>query len=121
MSITLYHNPSCSKSRQTLSLLKEHGVQPTIIEYLKHPPSISALKKILASLGLSARDLLRTKETEYQTLNLSNPKLTESDIITAMHKHPKLIERPIALKNQKAVIGRPPEKVLALILEEDEK
>jgi len=121
MSITIYHNPRCSKSRKTLALLKEHGIQPTIIEYLNSPPSVSELKKILALLNFSARDLLRTKETEYQALNLSNSELTESEIITAMHNHPKLIERPIVVKNQKAVIGRPPENVLELILEKGEK
>ncbi len=121
MPITIYHNPNCSKSRQTLALLKEHGIQPTIIEYLKYPPSASKLKQILTSLGFSARDLLRTKEAEYQTLRLSNSELTEDEIIMAMHNYPNLIERPIVIKNQKSVMGRPPEKILALILDKSEK
>tara|TARA_R110002110_G_scaffold166602_2_gene367321 strand:+ start:77870 stop:78229 length:360 start_codon:yes stop_codon:yes gene_type:complete len=118
MSITIYHNPKCSKSRQTLSLLQEHGFQPNIIEYLKQPPSPNELKQIIAFLGYtSARDLLRTKEPEYKTLNLADKSSTEKDILCAMHNNPKLIERPIVVKNNQAVVGRPPENVLALIMD----
>ncbi len=115
MSITIYHNPSCSKSRQTLQLIEESGLSPQIIEYLKTPPTAVELKEITQLLGISPRELLRTKETEYTAHGLDNMALDDDAIIKIMVDHPKLIERPIVIKEQRAVMGRPPENVLELI------
>ncbi|HJO89167.1 MAG: arsenate reductase (glutaredoxin) [Alphaproteobacteria bacterium] len=115
MSVTIYHNPRCSKSRQTLNLLQEHGIQPTIIEYLETPPSAKKLGEILVMLGLRPRELMRNKEDVYAASSLDNPNLSDDDLIEAMVKHPILIERPIILANDKATIGRPPEQVLEII------
>jgi arsenate reductase len=112
---TIYHNPRCSKSRETLALLEQQGCDITIVEYLKNPPSAADIRGILAILKLSARELMRTKEDEYQALGLANPALTEEQLIDAMVKTPKLIERPIVLANQQAAIGRPPENVLNIL------
>ena len=115
MSITIYHNPKCSKSRQTLELLKEKGITPTLIEYLKTPPTAEALKNILSQLGLTPRDLMRKKEDIYSELKLDNPTLSDDDLIGFMIQHPVLIERPIVLANGKAALGRPPEQVLDIL------
>ena len=115
MSITIYHNPKCSKSRQTLELLKSNGITPAIIEYLKTPPSAETLKAILAQLGFSPRDLMRKKETIYAENDLDNPSLSDDALIDAMTKHPILIERPIVLAHGKAALGRPPEQVLDIL------
>jgi arsenate reductase len=115
MNVKIYHNPRCSKSRQTLSLIKEHGAEPDIIEYLKHPPDKSQLKKILHQLGMKPRDLVRKKEPEYKQLHLDDPALSDEQLLDAMVQHPKLIERPIVISGNKAVLGRPPEKVLEII------
>lgn len=112
---TIYHNPRCSKSRQTLQLLEDNGVSPEIVLYLETPPSASALKDLLKKLGISARDLLRKGEDAYKENNLKDDSLSESQLIAAMVEHPKLIERPIVVKGSKAVLGRPPENVLQLI------
>jgi arsenate reductase len=111
----IYHNPRCSKSRQTLGLLEDNNVAPIIIEYLKTPPSIEELTKIVDQLGITPRDLLRKGETEYKELGLANTSLTDAALIEAMCANPKLIERPIVIKEGKAVIGRPPESVLDII------
>lgn len=113
--LTLYHNPRCSKSRAALELLQARGLQPHVVRYLETPPSASELKSLLGKLGISARDLLRSGEDEYKTLDLSDASLSEAQLIEAMAKHPKLIERPILIAGDKAVIGRPPEKVLELL------
>lgn len=113
--IQILHNPRCSKSRQTLNLLEEKGIEPDIIKYLDTPPSAEELKTILSKLGLSARDLLRKGEDEYKQLNLKDPKLSEDELIQAMVAHPKLIERPIVIHNNQAKIGRPPESVLDIL------
>ena len=113
--IRIYHNPRCSKSRETLALLQAQGHQPQVVEYLKDTPNTAELRDILTRLGIPARDLLRTKEDEYKTLGLDNPALTEDDIIAAMIAHPKLIERPIVVKGTQARIGRPPERVLEIL------
>lgn len=113
--ITLYHNPRCSKSREALGLLRERGVEPALVLYLETPPSPKELKELLLKLGLSARQLLRTGEDAYKTLNLGNEKLGETTLIKAMAENPKLIERPIAITNARAIIGRPPEKILQLL------
>lgn len=115
MTVSIYHNPRCSKSRQTLSLMQEQNIEPTVIEYLKTPPSKTELKKILKLLGINARDLLRTKEAEYKEQGLDNPKLSEEQILDIMVQHPKLIERPIVVTDNAAAIGRPPEKVLEIL------
>ena len=113
--LTLYHNPRCSKSRGALELLEGRGLQAKVVRYLETPPSASELQSLLGKLGISARDLLRTGEDEYKALDLSDTSLSEAQLIEAMVAHPKLIERPILIAGDKAVIGRPPEKVLELL------
>ena len=115
MSVTIYHNPRCSKSRETLKLLQDQGVTPTVIEYLKTPPSAAELSTILALLGLQPRELMRRKEAEYKEQGLDDDSLTDTALIQAMVATPKLIERPIVLANGKAAIGRPPERVLDIL------
>lgn len=113
--ISLFHNPRCSKSRGALELLEERGIQAEIIRYLETPPSAAELKALLGKLGIGARQLLRTGEDEYKTLDLANPALSDEQLIEAMASHPKLIERPILIVGDKAVISRPPEKVLEIL------
>ncbi|HWK54969.1 MAG TPA: arsenate reductase (glutaredoxin) [Hyphomicrobiales bacterium] len=113
--ITLYHNPRCSKSRQTLALLEAHDVKPTIRLYLEQPPSAAELREVLRLLDMPARALLRRGESVYQELGLDNPALSEAELIEHMVRHPILIERPIALTDSEARIGRPPENVLDLV------
>lgn len=114
-SIQIYHNPRCSKSRSTMELLTEKGVQPEVIEYLKSPPNKQQLEQILDMLGLEPRQLMRTHETEYKENNLADESLSRDQLIEAMTKHPKIIERPIVICNGKAAIGRPPETVLEIL------
>lgn len=111
---TIYHNPRCSKSRETLALLQEKGVQPSIIEYLKTPPSASQLKAIVKQLGIKPEQLVRKGEDVYKT-RYANKKLTDAQWIGAMVENPSLIERPIVVRGQRAALGRPPEKVLELL------
>jgi len=111
----IYHNPRCSKSRETLKLLQDHGVEPEVVLYLETPPTEAELETLLSQLGLSARELLRSGEEAYQTLNLKDPALTDQQLIQAMVEHPKLIQRPIVVKGDRAALGRPPEAVLELI------
>ncbi len=113
--VDIYHNPRCSKSRQTLALLEEKGVAPTIIEYLKTPPDVDTIKTLLSLLEIPARDLLRKNEAIYKELNLADKSLTDEQLIQAMADNPKLIERPIVINNNKARIGRPPEAVLEIL------
>lgn len=113
--ITFYHNPRCSKSREALALLEARGITLKVVPYLETPPTATALKKILKALGISARELMRRQEDEYKELGLDNPALTETALIAAMVSHPRLIERPIAVTGDRAVVGRPPEKVLELL------
>lgn len=114
--VTIYHNPRCSKSRETLALLQEQGIEPQIIQYLDTPPDAATLKTLLKELGFSsARQLMRHKEDLYKELNLSDESLTEDQLIDAMVNHPKLIERPIVVKGKKARIGRPPEQILEIL------
>lgn len=112
---TLYHNPRCSKSRAALALLQERQLPVDIVLYLDTPPSVATLQTVLGKLGIGARQLLRTGEDAYKTLNLADPTLSEAALIDAMHAHPKLIERPILIAGEKAVIGRPPEAILELL------
>jgi len=113
--LTLYHNPRCSKSRGALELLKARGLAPTIVRYLETPPDAATLEQLLAKLGVGARQLLRTGEDEYKAMDLANPALSDAQLIKAMVEHPKLIERPILVAGDKAVVGRPPEKVLEIL------
>lgn len=114
--VSIYHNPRCSKSRETLSLLKANGVEPEVVLYLETPPDAATLKSLLSKLGFaSARDLMRQKEDLYKELNLADSALSEDQLIQAMIENPKLIERPIVLANGEARIGRPPESVLEIM------
>ena len=114
--VTIYHNPRCSKSRAALELLREQGMEPRIVEYLKDPPSEAELARILKLLDMEPRELMRRKEKEYKEAGLDNPELTREQLIDAMLAHPKLIERPIVVKDGKrAALGRPPEHVLDII------
>lgn len=115
MATTIYHNPRCSKSRQTLELLHQHDIDADIIEYLKTPPSKDELEHLLHLLGLEPRQLMRTKEAEYKELGLDDESLSREALIEAMVANPKLIERPIVVHNGKAAIGRPPETVLDIL------
>ncbi|MCB1762329.1 MAG: arsenate reductase (glutaredoxin) [Gammaproteobacteria bacterium] len=115
MSVEIYHNPRCSKSRQTLQLLEESGFQPRITEYLKTPPDKAELERILDMLGMQPRELMRKKESEYREAGLDNPDLTREQLIQGMIDHPKLIERPIVIYHGKAALGRPPEQVLDIL------
>ncbi|MDX5365932.1 MAG: arsenate reductase (glutaredoxin) [Alphaproteobacteria bacterium] len=112
---TIYHNPRCSKSRQTLSLLEERGLDPLIVDYLKAPPSAVELQAILKKLKMKPRDLMRKGEATYKELRLDNEKLTDEKLIRAMVENPILIERPIVVMGAKARIGRPPESVLEIL------
>jgi arsenate reductase len=116
MSVKIYHNPRCGKSRQTLQLLQEQGIEVEIIEYLKTPPSAGELNDILQKLGMEPRELMRKKETEYKAYGLDDETLDRQALINGMVSHPILIERPIVVANDKAAIGRPPEAVLTLII-----
>lgn len=116
--ITLYHNPRCSKSREALALLEAQGQTPEIHLYLETPPSTKELKSIIAKLGISPRELLRKSEDLYKSLKLADPELSDRNLVKAMIENPKLIERPIAVLGDKAVIGRPPERVLELLASE---
>jgi len=113
--LTLYHNPRCSKSRGALELLEARGLTPTVVRYLDTPLNTAQLKTLLGQLNISARQLLRTGEDEYKALNLADSTLSDSQLIEAMAAHPKLIERPILVAGAKAVIGRPPEKILEIL------
>ena len=113
MSVTIYHNPRCSKSRQTLALLEENGVEPTIVEYLKDPPSADTLKRVSKKLGLRPKDFVRKKEAEFKDLAID---LEDDDALyQAMNEFPKIIERPIVVKGSKAAVGPPPENVLEIL------
>jgi arsenate reductase len=115
MSVRIYHNPRCSKSRETLALLEQRGLTPEIIKYLDTPPDADQLKVLLELLGMrSARELMRTKEEEYRTLGLAEV-TDEAELIAAMVAHPRLIERPIVVKGERAALGRPPEQVLDIL------
>lgn len=115
MSVTIYHNPKCSKSRQTLELLIKQGIKPVLNEYLNNPPTAEEIKEILRKLDYAPRDLMRKKETAYTLHNLDDPSLSNDALIKFMIKYPILIERPIVLANEKAAIGRPPEQVLKIL------
>ena len=115
MSVTIYHNPRCSKSRATLALLAEKGVEPEIIEYLQTPPSKEEMMRILDGLGMAPRDLMRKKEEPYKALNLGDDSMSRDALIDAMLENPILMERPVVVKNGKYALGRPPENVLEIL------
>ncbi len=112
---TIYHNPRCSKSRQTLQLLQQNGIEPEIRLYLQQAPGADEICELLSKLGIEARALLRRGESEYKEQQLANPALSDSELVQAMAKTPKLIERPVVVRGDRAVLGRPPENVLDLI------
>jgi len=114
MALVLYHNPRCSKSRAALKLLEDAGKEPKVVLYLESPPNASEIKNLLATLGIGPRALMRTKEPIYKELGLDDPKLSDAALIRAMAENPILIERPILVAGKRAVIGRPPERVLDL-------
>ena len=114
--VKIYHNPRCSKSRDTLSLLKANGIEPEVVLYLETPPDAATLRQLLKMLGMtSARDLMRQKEDLYKSLNLADKNLSEDALIQAMVENPKLMERPIVVAKGQARIGRPPEQVLEIV------
>ena len=115
MTVKIFHNPRCSKSRATLQLLKDRGIDPEIVLYLETPPNEDELRSILAKLGRSPRELMRKGEAEYREQGLDNPDLAEAELIAAMVASPRLIERPIVLADGNAAVGRPPEAVLAIL------
>lgn len=112
--VTIYHNPRCSKSRNTLALLQENGVEPEVVLYLETPLDSGEINALLKKLGITAAELVRRGEADYKACGL-NKDSSEADIVAAMVQHPKLIERPIVVRGNKAVLGRPPENALALI------
>ena len=115
MGVTIYHNPRCSKSRQTLSLLTDRGIEPTVVAYLEAPPDAATLGEILDQLGLEPRDLMRKKEAAYKDLGLADTTLSRDALIRALVENPILIERPIVRANGKTALGRPPESVLEIL------
>ncbi|ENM5813484.1 arsenate reductase (glutaredoxin) [Vibrio mimicus] len=116
MSVVIYHNPKCSKSRETLALLESQGIAPQVIKYLEESPSVEELKRLYQQLGLSdVRAMMRNKDDLYKELNLGDSQLSDDDLFAAMAEHPKLIERPIVVSNGQARHGRPPEQVLEIL------
>lgn len=112
---TLYHNPRCSKSREALQLLRDKGIEPDVVLYLETPPDAATLKGLLKKLNLKPRELMRQKEAEYKELGLDNADLSNDQLVEAMVRCPRLIERPILVHGSKAIIGRPPEQVLEIL------
>jgi len=115
LNVQILHNPRCSKSRATLQVLKDNGVEPEIILYLDTPPDVSQLTAILGKLNMQPRDLMRKGQSEYKEMGLDDVQLSNDQLVAAMVKTPILIERPIVLANDKASIGRPPESVLEIL------
>lgn len=116
MDVTIYHNPRCSKSRETLALLEKRGIRPTVVEYLKNPPDAATLRRVLRALKLKPRDLLRKGESPYRELGLDDASLDDAALIDAMVENPVLIERPIVVvDDERAAVGRPPENVLDIL------
>lgn len=113
--VTILHNPRCSKSRETLALIESKGIAPRVVDYLSAPPSIAELARIIDLLGVEPRAIMRRDEPEYADLGLADTALSSTQLIDAMHAHPRLIQRPIVLANGKAALGRPPQNVLAIL------
>jgi len=114
MTVIIWHNPRCSKSRQGLALIEEQGIEPTIVRYLEEPPSAEELDRVLNLMGKAPRDLMRRKESIYKELGLDDDNLTRSQLIVAMSENPKLIERPVVINGRRAALGRPPEAILEI-------
>ncbi len=115
MAVTIYHNPRCSKSRQTMALLVERGIEPTVVEYLNTPPSVEEFEIILNGLGMEPRDLMRRKEAPYAGNGLDDDSLSRGELIAALRRDPVLMERPVVVAGGKVAIGRPPENVLEIL------
>ena len=115
MMVTIYHNPRCSKSRQTLQLLQENNVSPEVVEYLKTPLDKDQLTELISKLGISVRDIIRKSEQDYKDRALSNAELSDDALLNAIVEAPKLMQRPIVVNGNKAAIGRPPENVLEIL------
>ena len=115
MAVTIYHNPRCSKSRQTLQLLRERGLEPEIVEYLKSPPSAEELDTLLTRLGMAPRELIRRKEAAYREAGMADESLDRRALIDLMVANPAVIERPIVVSGGRAALGRPPENVLSIL------
>ncbi|WP_144222623.1 arsenate reductase (glutaredoxin) [Mesorhizobium amorphae] len=115
MAVTIYHNPACGTSRNTLAMIKQSGEEPVVIEYLKTPPARERLVELIAEMGISARKLLRKKDTPYEELGLDDPKWSDDQLIDFMMEHPILINRPIVVTPKGAVLARPSEAVLDLL------
>ncbi len=115
INVLIYHNPRCSKSRETLKLLRDKGIEPEVIEYLKTPPSAAQIETLLKQLGLEPLELMRTKEKTFKELGLDPKKTSRKKLVDAMAKHPILIERPIVIANGQAALGRPPENVVSIL------
>jgi arsenate reductase len=115
MSVKIFHNPRCSKSRKTLELLRERGVEPEIVEYLKTPPSAAELDRVLTLLGKQPREVLRTEEAAYAAAGLDDMRLGRAELIARMVENPSVLQRPIVVAGERAALGRPPEDVLALL------
>lgn len=113
--LTIYHNNRCSKSRKALALIEAGGVTPTIVNYLETPPDKATLKSLIGKAGISVRDLIRSGEDAFRKLNLKNPELSDEQLLDAIVANPKLLQRPIVVKGNRAIIGRPPENVLELL------
>jgi arsenate reductase len=113
MTVTIYHNPRCSKSRQTLDLLRSRGIEPKVVLYLETPPSAAELGRIVAMLGVAAKDIVRRKEAKEAGIDVE--KLSDGALLEALARHPAAIERPIVVKGSRAALGRPPENVLKLV------
>ncbi len=113
--LVIFHNPRCSKSRQTLSIIQERGLDLNVVEYLKNPPSKTEIKIILKKLGIRPIDLMRKGETLFKEKNLNDPNVSDEYLIDCMAENPILIERPIVIKGEKAIIGRPPERVMEIL------
>jgi arsenate reductase len=113
--VTIWHNPRCSKSRETLGLLQERDIAPTVVEYLKDAPSVADIEQALDLLGLEARGLMRDSEESYKRAQADDPKLSRQQLVKLMHDNPELIQRPVVFANGKARIGRPPEAVLEIL------
>jgi arsenate reductase len=115
MGVTIYHNPRCSKSRQTMALLEANGITPTVVEYLQNPPDVTTLTDILSQLALSPQELMRTGEEEYKTVRDELSAMTDTALVQWLTEHPKVIQRPIVVTDKGARIGRPPESILEII------
>jgi len=113
--ITIYHNARCSNSRGALEILREHGLEPTVVDYIKEPLDVAQLTALVARLGLPVRELMRSKDAVYQELGLADPKRTDAELIAAIAAHPVLLNRPIVVTPKGARLCRPPERVLELL------